>query len=207
MSNVDVSLIVPIFNAEKYLKKCLDSILNQTYKNFEIILVDDGSTDRSGDMCDEYASTNEQIQVIHKRNKGLVEARITGIENASGKWIAFVDADDWIETNFLSALVNSMSQTEADIAIAGYIRERDKARTAILNNIESGIYVEEDLAEAIYSKMLCFKKFFEFGILPYIWNKIYKKDILMECYKEMDTAIYDGEDVAIVFPYLLKAKK
>ena len=94
MENDLVSIVVPIYNVEKYLKKCIDSIINQTYKNIEIILVDDGSTDNCGKICDEYTKTDNRIVVIHKKNGGLSDARNAGLDIAKGKYIAFVDSDD-----------------------------------------------------------------------------------------------------------------
>ena len=92
-----ISIIVPVYNVEEYLKECIDSIINQTYKRIEIILVDDGSTDKSGKICDDYAKIDKRIKVVHKENGGLSDARNVGISVSSGKYIAFVDSDDWVE--------------------------------------------------------------------------------------------------------------
>ena len=110
-----VSLIVPIYNTEKFLEKCLDSIINQTFENVEILLIDDGSTDCSGKICDKYQKSDARIKVIHKRqNEGLMEARITGIKNASSNWIGFVDADDWIDESFLQEMMGEAIEKQAD---------------------------------------------------------------------------------------------
>ena len=97
MEKFQISIIVPIYNVEKYVRQCIESIINQTYKNIQIILVDDGSTDTSGLICDEYASIDDRIEVIHKKNGGLDSARKAGIAIASGKYVGYVDGDDWIE--------------------------------------------------------------------------------------------------------------
>ncbi len=110
-----VSVIVPVYNVEPYLRECLDSIVNQSYNNLEIILVDDGSTDDSGRICDDYSTSDTRIQVIHQQNGGLSVARNTGLINATGRYIYFLDSDDWIDNDMIEVLVNEMQQTEAFI--------------------------------------------------------------------------------------------
>ena len=117
-----VSVIVPIYNVEKYLKCCVDSIINQTYKNLEIILVDDGSTDNSPKICDEYKNIDDRIVVIHKKNGGVSSARNDGIKKAKGIYISFVDSDDWIDENYISDLYNSSLNNNTDIVCCGYKR-------------------------------------------------------------------------------------
>lgn len=117
-----ISIIVPVYNVEEYLPKCLDSILNQTYTNIEIILIDDGSTDNSSFLCDAFAKRNSIIKVIHKVNGGLSDARNVGIESSSGEYILLVDSDDYIELDACERLMNTMKQTEVDFVV-GAIRE------------------------------------------------------------------------------------
>lgn len=115
MENPLVSVIIPVYNVEKYLEECIDSVINQTYKNIEVILVDDGSTDSSGDICDEYVKKDSRITVIHKENEGTAVARNLGMENASGEWFYFPDSDDYLELNMLSELVCTALKKQADI--------------------------------------------------------------------------------------------
>lgn len=110
-----ISVIVPVYNVEKYLNRCIDSIVNQTYKNIEIILVDDGSKDKSGEICDYYAKNNAKVQVIHKKNGGLSDARNQGIKKAHGDYISFVDSDDWLEKDIYEKCMNRNKQYNADI--------------------------------------------------------------------------------------------
>lgn len=110
-----ISVIIPVYNVEEYLRECVDSVLTQTYQNFEIILVDDGSTDSSGQICDEYASNDERICVIHQKNSGPSKTRNTGLDNATGKYIYFLDSDDYIENNALELLVNTAESNNADL--------------------------------------------------------------------------------------------
>lgn len=122
---VQISIIVPVYNVEKYLKRCIDSILLQTFKDFEIILVDDGSTDKSGSICDEYSMIDNRIKVIHKENGGLSSARNIGINLAKGKYIAFVDSDDYINERMYEILYKFIEETKADIAICNYKKVND----------------------------------------------------------------------------------
>lgn len=115
-----ISVIVPIYNVEQYLEKCLNSIINQTYKALEIILIDDGSTDNSGKICDEFALRDDRIKVIHHENEGVASARNIGITNATGDFIMFVDSDDYIEPNTAEFLINQIHEFSADIATCGF---------------------------------------------------------------------------------------
>ena len=103
-----ISIIVPVYNVEKYLEKCIDSILNQSYQNLEIILIDDGSTDNSGSICDEYKKKDQRVQVIHQKNQGQSSARNAGLNIAKGSYIGFVDSDDWIEQNMYEKLYKNI---------------------------------------------------------------------------------------------------
>ena len=100
-----VSIVIPVYNVEKYLEECMKSILHQTYANLDIVLVDDGSKDKSSDMCDEYAKKDFRVQVLHKENGGLMSAWIAGVKNSKGEYLVFVDSDDWIEPNMIEELV------------------------------------------------------------------------------------------------------
>ena len=117
--NPMISVIVPIYNVEKYLARCVDSIVNQTYKNLEIILVDDGSPDRCPQMCDDYAEKDSRIKVIHKKNGGLSDARNAGMAVATGEYISFIDSDDWIETSMFELLLNNIFQYDCEISCGG----------------------------------------------------------------------------------------
>lgn len=114
-----ISVIVPIYNVEKYLARCVDSIVNQTYKNLEIILVDDGSPDRCPQVCDDYAEKDSRIKVVHKKNGGLSDARNAGMAVATGEYISFIDSDDWIETSMFELLLNNIFQYDCEISCGG----------------------------------------------------------------------------------------
>jgi len=115
-----ISIIVPVYNVEKYLESCLESIINQTYKNLEIILVDDGSTDESGNICDKYANKDKRIKVIHKKNGGLSDARNIGIKESTGKYLTFVDSDDYIVNDYVEYLFNLIKKYKTNMSICTY---------------------------------------------------------------------------------------
>lgn len=123
MENTVVSIIVPIYNVESYLETCVDSLINQTYQNVEIILVDDGSSDNSGMICDRFAEADDRIIVIHQKNVGVSQARNTGIDTASGKYLMFVDGDDWIDRETCQEAVTIAEETGVDIVFWSYVRE------------------------------------------------------------------------------------
>ena len=116
----EVSVIIPVYNVENYVKKCIDSVINQTYTNIEIILVDDGSTDSCGSICKEYSLRDNRILVIHKKNGGLSEARNVGLSYAKGNYILFVDGDDYIEKNMIEKLYNTILSNDSDMALCNF---------------------------------------------------------------------------------------
>ena len=166
-----ISIIVPVYNVEDYLKKCIDSIVRQQYKNLEIILVDDGSIDNSGEICEKYAKEDDRIKVIHKKNGGLSDARNVGIENATGQYIGFVDSDDWIADSMYSYLKELIDTNNADISICGYYKftNCDEINLKNVKN-EKNIYVF-DKQKAI-SELLK-----QENIQDYAWNKLYKIEL------------------------------
>ena len=117
-----ISVIVPVYNVEKYISRCIESIMKQTYKNIEIILIDDGSTDNSGKICDEYSLKDDRINVIHKKNGGLSDARNTGLDIAKGKYISLIDSDDFVSKFFIETLYNTCKNENCEIAICEYER-------------------------------------------------------------------------------------
>lgn len=166
MEDILISLIVAIYKSEKFLPKLIESIINQTYTNLEVILVDDGSPDNSGIICDQYAERDNRIKVIHKENGGACEARNTGLESATGEYVAIIDGDDWLEPDFVEYLLNIALKTKADMVLSDKIfTTRDRVQ-CFNDRIE--IWTPAQAATAIiYPKM-------EIG--P--WNKLYKLDML-----------------------------
>lgn len=168
-----ISVIVPVYNVENYLRRCINSILDQTYDAYEVILVDDGSTDRSGNICDEYAHACGNITVYHQMNRGQSSARNFGVQMARGAYIAFVDSDDWVSKNYLSYLYEMVEKFQVDIAGAKMKRlDSYDENFAELNNY----HVEECLTTAESLKKMCYGD--SIGVSP--CAKIYKKELLLQ---------------------------
>ena len=201
-----ISVIVPIYNIDQYVGFCIESLIKQSYKNLEIILVDDGSTDRSAAICDLYASKDDRIKVIHKTNGGLVSARKAGVEIANGAYIGHVDGDDWIEPDFYETLHRAAVRSEADIVCAGFSRDLFSRQVKCFNNILDGIYEGESL-ERLYGQMLSYSNTFNVGITTYVWNKLFRANIAKLVQKDVDERINIGEDAAVTYPALLKASR
>lgn len=193
MTSPKISLIVPVYNAEKYLSESITSLINQTYKNIEIILINDGSTDKSGLLCDEFSTKFPQIITLHTKNGGASNARNLGIENATGDFIAFVDADDKLEENYIEILYDKLSQYNADICICGYKKlnkncfcSKEELNQFFSNKeIPKQIYIEKNI-----------------GLMP--WAKLIRRDLIG------DTKFLVGrinEDELFCFELFAKTKK
>ena len=185
---------------------CIESLLNQTYKNLEIILVDDGSPDRCPEICDLYASKDSRIKVIHKANGGLVSARKAGILAATGDYIGYVDGDDWVGPGFYYALYSSISESGADIAIAGFSRDLFASTKNILNAIPSGVY-EGDSLEAVKQQMISYGDFYCHGLTTYLWNKLFRRETILQYQLDIDERITIGEDAATTYNAIMASKK
>ena len=165
-----ISIIVPIYNVEKYLEKCIKSILSQTYKNLEIILVDDGSPDKCGMICDKYKEIDDRIIVIHQENKGLSGARNTGLKNANGKYVCFIDSDDYINEHMIETLYENLIKTGSDISICDFFQVKENENIKI-KKIENAV--------KIMNKQECLKKllYHKYKLDIVTWNKLYKQEL------------------------------
>lgn len=160
-----ISIIVPVYNVEKYIRRCVDSLINQTYRNLEIILVDDGSPDNSGAICDEYAKLDSRIKVIHKENGGVSSARNVGLDNASGEYIVFLDSDDYMDVDSYSVMYTGLIDKKADIAVVGLSQERvdgifvPKYNVDVTEVLDKAQTIAEMLKQVKYTCSLCDKLF------------------------------------------------
>lgn len=194
-----ISIIVPIYNVEKYLKRCIDSILNQTFKEFELILINDGSTDNCGKICDTYKSKDKRIRVIHQKNAGLSSARNVGLYLAKGKYIAFVDSDDYINKNMYEILYSNLIKTDSDISICNFEYIYDNISCRINQSIDNCEYFTFNNIEALN------KLYSENNIsIVVAWNKLYKKG-LFENLRYTEGRIH--EDEFIIHELLYKSKR
>ena len=170
-----ISIIIPVYNTGEYLKKCVVSVCNQTYGRLEIILVDDGSTDGSGEICDQLKTTDKRIVVIHRENGGLSAARNTGINASNGDYIVFVDSDDWIEEKTIEVGYRELCRTKASMVIWGYYADFVDNEERIIStsrHVTDGICRVGDCKALVTNEAL--------GLIGYAWNKLYKKDIIIE---------------------------
>lgn len=149
-----ISVIVPVYNSEKYLKRCIDSILNQTYKAIELILVDDGSPDNCGKICDEYAKKDKRVRVIHKTNAGVSAARNSGLEIASGNYATFVDSDDYIEPEMYGNMMEKVHQYNCDVVMCDCIKDFTDHSEIYTHDIRAGFYDKEQLVNEYYPHLL-----------------------------------------------------
>lgn len=191
-----ISVIIPVYNVEKYLERCLESVLNQTHSNLEIILVNDGSRDSSLQICEKYAMMDQRIKVISQSNQGLSAARNTGVEQATGEYIAFLDSDDWLELDAYEYLLDALQRSEVDMIVAGI------ARTSIENVRHSDTFEEEILTQEQYMQ-----RFFKIGwqgIEYYVCNKLMKASVVKEVQFPVGLT---AEDVLATFRYILQVDR
>ena len=213
---IPLSIIVPIYNVEKYIEKCIESILMQDFSDFELILVDDGSPDNCSKICDKYAKLDKRIKVIHQKNKGIVLARKAGVKIANGEYITFVDGDDWIEKETYTQMMK-YAFSKVDILMTGYTIDGCDGLKRIHNHIESGIYGEIsyncifDKKQAQYSKEKILENaimrdyYYNYGIIPSLWSKLIKKELYDNTTISVDPIVTVGEDDAVIYPLLFNS--
>lgn len=197
-----VSVIVPIYGVELYLNQCVESIIKQSYEHLQIILVNDGSKDNCKSICEYYASIDARIEVIDKKNGGLVNARKSGLEIANGKFVTFVDGDDWVGEDFILNLITPAVLYNSDLTVSGHIRELFGKETFIKPKLNEGYVSNEVLKNFILPISIYNGVFFQHGISTYVWNKLFKKEKLKYFLSIIDENIVMGEDAALTYPYL-----
>lgn len=201
-----ISVIVPIYNVKAYLPQCIESLLHQTFTDLEIVLVDDGSTDGSAAVCEEYGKKDSRIVVIHRENGGLVSARKTGMRAAAGEYVAYVDADDWIEPTMYEDMYIKMTEEKVDIVMCGRYEDTGTASKKVLHGIPKGRYGRKELLQDVYPRMIINGPFFTWGIFPGVWDKLYRRKCLEMFQYEVDERITMGEDAACTYPCLLNVE-
>ncbi len=201
-----VSVIVPIYKIERYIGLCIESLLNQTYRNIEIVLVNDGSPDRCPEICSIYAKKDARIKLIHKENGGLVSARQAGLEASTGSLICNVDGDDWVDSEFVEHLVCAQLDTDADAVIAGQTRHFFQNKVKLTNRIPCGVY-EGDALKSVKENMMSCGEFYNTGIFTYVWNKLFKREAIYQHQMNVDRRLSQGEDAACVYPALEATSK
>ncbi len=200
----DISIVIPVFNAEDYLADCLKSVLAQTFQNFEVILVDDGSRDSSGKICDDFVSSDPRIRVFHIANSGPAAARNHGLDWVRGQTIFFLDADDWLPENSLEILFKGFTETKADIILGEFCRVSESGiQKSVLGVPDERLLLDEAgiLAEAVRylnasNKNLAF---------AFTWGRLLKSSVIMENHLRFDETLHTFEDVSFNFDYLKHA--
>lgn len=198
MDNINItnliSVIIPVYNVAAFLNRCLQSVINQSYGNIEIILVDDGSTDGSGDVCDEYSKLDDRVKVIHTENRGLSAARNRGILESKGEWICFLDSDDWYEKSFCSKLIDFARLNDCDIVCCGIYTAYD----------EKNKLVRTHYSDSIFDNMNAQRALARYELMDYAWDKLYRKDLWQ------DVIYPEGfyvEDMGTTYKIFAKARR
>lgn len=206
-NRVAVSVIVPVYNTAGYLKECMDSLLSQTLRELEIILVDDGSMDGSGQLCDEYAAACENVVALHQKNAGPVRARKTGFDVSRGNYIGFVDSDDWVDADMYELLLASAGECGADICMCGRSLEYGGfSKRDFHGKAKAGYYDKGRLAAELYPCMMAAGDFFEWCVSSGLWDKIFRRSLLEKHILRVDDRIRMGDDAACTYPCLMDAQ-
>lgn len=210
MDKILVSVIVPIYKVEKFIEQCICSIVNQTYKNLEIILVDDGSPDLCPKICDEWKEKDNRIKVIHKENGGLVSARKAGLLDATGDYVLSVDGDDFIGEHLIENICKCAQENgNPDIIAFNCLHYFVDKKVPICNSCKEGLYCGYDLElvkkELLYSKKISSRNFGNF--IYSLWSKAFRRDFILEYQLKVPNTISKGEDVAVAIPAIINCKK
>lgn len=208
-----VSVIVPVYKVEAYLPRCIESLLAQTLKEIEILLVDDGSPDGCPRICDQYAEKDSRIRVLHKKNEGVLRARQSGLELASAPYIGFVDSDDFVATDMFETLWQEAERTGAQVVCCSFVHywNEEKQYRDTRDRGMTGVYSGENLKDF-------YQRFFvdissraeKSSVTPAIWNKLFRRELILECHQKLTREcgkIWIGEDMLISYSCLLQAQR
>ena len=204
MEPYKISIIVPVYNAENYLKKCVDSLVNQTYRNLEIVLVDDGSGDSSGRLCDEYAKEDSRVLAVHKQNGGLVSAWKRGVSESSGQFLCFADSDDWVDLTMIEEMAAHLTGQEREIVASDYVIERQEGGEFVWQQLSPGEYLEQDVREKVIPNLLGRERRY---VTISRCMKLIGRKLVEENQKYSDPSVVMGEDMMLMLPSLIDCKR
>ena len=204
MSNISISILMPVYNSEKFLLETVQAVINQSYIDWELILVDDGSTDNSKEICTKLMNDDKRIKYIFQENLGVSHTRNVALENAQGKYIVFVDSDDLIHEDYLKILINSIEKNNSDISVCNFI-ERKISNTGKIEDITREFYLKEVMEMSEMKDYIM--DFGNSGLLNPLWNKIYKREIIENNNITFDEKVETGEDFIFNLQYFRKVKK
>lgn len=199
-----LSVIVPVYKVEEYLPQCIDSILAQTFSDLELILVDDGSPDNSGKICDDYAARNSNIRVIHQKNGGHTSARKAGMRIAEGKYISLIDSDDFLEPDMYERMIRRAREHQADMVVIGHVMDLPGQTLACENALASGVYREKDLEKLRSGAIFCVPEG-KSGINGAMWCKLFLREKAQETFLNQEEVLRVGEDMLFSYRMLLNA--
>ena len=205
---ITVSVVVSIYRIEAYLLTCIDSILSQTYKNIEVILVDDGSDDACPQICDDYAMKDSRVHVIHKPNGGSTSARKAGICQATGDYILDIDGDDWIEPDYVEKMLESLVVEKVDVVgdISVYMNYSDGRQLERTTPMKTGIYKGKDIVAEVYPNYICEDRFYDTPLSTNVYLYLFRREFLQKIQPQVEDEIAMGEDMALTFRSFLHAK-
>lgn len=201
-----LSIIIPVYNVKSYLTTCVDSILAQSFTDYELILVDDGSTDGSSILCDDYAAKYPQILCFHQTNSGHTAARQKGYQASRGQYVTFVDSDDWIRSDMYAIMCHAAQNTHADILHCNYIASTGDKEIICSSPFPAGFYDKTRLEKEIYPYMIYFGTFFMYGIAPSLCNKIFRRTLLEKHLFHVPQDVIVGEDGLASYSCMLEAE-
>lgn len=199
-----VSVIIAIYKVGEYLEQCIQSVIGQTYKDMEIILVDDGSPDNAPAICDYFAEQDERIKVIHKKNEGCVYARRDGLCLAQGKYALLIDGDDWMDEGFVEKLVTAAEKTGSDVVVDSFLESYEDKEIKNPGSAFNGTFTGDELKK-LKEKYIYSGEYYTFGINPSFWNKLFITDKLKVFFMDAPQRVTLGEDFAVTAPYMAQA--
>jgi len=199
-----LSVIIPVYNVESYLSRCVDSVLMQTFNHLEIILVNDGSTDSSGLICDEFASKDKRVKVIHQKNAGVSAARNAGMQSATGDYIAFVDSDDWLEQSMYESMMEIAVRENIDVIMCDFVNVKNQVKTEISSHLRKGHYVKNEIIEELYPTLIVTENFGRIPIVS-VWNCLFRRKFLLDHQLSFDTVLKYSEDYLFMAQVITKA--
>lgn len=201
MCEVLISIIIPVYNNEKTIEKCAQSVCGQNFNNMEVIFVNDGSTDGTADILATIEKQYSFVRIITQKNQGRVCARHNGVKVSKGKYVLFVDSDDWVELNICKEMYDKICKTHSDLVVTGY----QDGKAAVLNCFSEGMYRDKEFEELLLN-LLIYNGMDEKGLILTTWGKLFRRDKALEVMEIIPSDLYRGEDVAFVYLYLLKCK-
>ena len=207
VSKINLSVIIPVYNAEKYLEECLDSILRQTCMPEKIILIDDGSTDKSGKICDQYSQEYAYVLVIHQKNQGVAASRKNGIKYVETKYVTFIDADDWIDVDLFEQMFLNTYSGNVDVVVTGIVYELENCQKKTAIGIPEGIYTRKEFHARFLSAYIYDYQNQKSGILPSLYAKLFRTSVIKQDLCDIDSRLTLGEDGAVVYPLLATAEQ